>query len=450
MQKPFRMAFFFALVLWLSAIAGARERRPNADYRARRQKLAGKLDGGAALLFAPPETEGPNDVYGYFPDANFYYLTGWGEPGAALLVVASAEAKNDNPAHPYSEILFLPDRNYSQEKWTGAKLGPDDSHAAQLTGVDRVESLGNLRTELVKLFPARGGRIYTDVPASGARSNSTQPLSWLENANAFAVGTSFRDIRPLLESLRPFKDPGEVELIRKATDASIAAQISAIRAIKPGVTEREISALLGYEWGKRGCERPAYAPIVGAGINSTVLHYSDNSGTMQSGDIVVMDAAGEYSLYASDITRSVPANGKYTARQREIYEIVLGAQKAAVVAFQSGKSHLQRNQSDSLYQVAYDYINTHGKDLHGEALGKYFIHGLGHYVGLDVHDPGDYSIPLGPGMVFTIEPGIYIPEEKLGVRIEDMFYVDQGGKLVRLTESLPQEPDQIERLMSGR
>ena len=445
-----RLASLFGLVLLLPSIAGARERQANADYQARRQKLAAKLDGGAALLFAPPETEGPNDVYGYFPEANFYYLTGWSEPGAALLVVAPGEAKNDNPAHAYTEILFLPDRNYSQEKWTGAKLGPDDPHAAALTGVDRVESLGNLRTELVKLFPARGGRIYTDVPASGEVSNSTPPLSWLENANAFAVGTSFRDIRPLLESLRPFKDAGELALIRKATNASIAAQFAAIRAIKPGVTEREISALLQYEWGKRGCERPAYAPIVGAGINSTVLHYSDNSGPIEAGDMVVMDAAGEYSLYASDITRSVPANGKYTARQREIYEIVLGAQKAAIAAFQSGHSHLQRNQTDSLYQVAYDYIDSHGKDLHGQPLGKYFIHGLGHYVGLNVHDPGDYSIPLGPGMVFTIEPGIYIPEEKLGVRVEDMFYVDPDGRLVRLTESLPQEPDQIERLLSGR
>src|SRR5215469_4243766 len=262
MRGPFRLAFFIALALLFSSLAGARERQANANYRARRQKLAGKLDGGAALLFAPAETEGPNDVYGYFPDADFYYLTGWSEPGAALLVVAPAEAKNDNPAHAYTEILFLPDRNSSQEKWTGAKLGPDDPQAAQLTGADSVESLGNLRTELVKLFPARGGRIYTDVPASGETSNSTEPLSWLENANAFAVGTSFRDIRPLLESLRPFKDAGELALIRKATDASIAAQFAAIRAIKPGVTEREISALLEYEWGKRGCERPAYAPIV--------------------------------------------------------------------------------------------------------------------------------------------------------------------------------------------
>src|SRR5204863_5494427 len=206
------------------------------------------------------------------------------------------------------------------------------------------------------------------------------------------------------------------ELVRKATNASIAAHFAAIRTIKPGITEREISALMQYEWGKRGCERPAYAPIVGSGFNSTVLHYSDDSGTFQSGDLVVMDAAGEYSLYASDITRTVPVSGKFTARQREIYNIVLESQKAAIAAFQAGKSTLQRTTPDSLYKVAYEYINTHGKDSHGEPLGKYFIHGLSHWVGLNVHDDGDYSVPLGPGMVFTIEPGIYMPEEKLGVR----------------------------------
>jgi len=431
-------------------LSRALDRQPSSDYRARREKLAAKLDGGFALVFAPPEAEGPNDIYGYRPDDNFYYLTGWPEPGASLLVVSAREAKENSPARPYTEILFLPSRNFSQERWTGPKLGPDDPKAAQLTGVDRVEALDNLRSELVKLLPPRGAKIYTDVPAAGETSNSTEPLSWLKNANAFPVGTSYADIRPHLESLRMVKDAGEVELVRKATNASIAAQFAAIRAIKPGVTEREISALLQYEWGKRGCERPAYAPIVGSGFNSTVLHYSDDSGTIQSGDLIVMDAAGEYSLYASDITRTMPANGKFTPRQREIYDIVLGAQKAAMAAFQSGKSHLQRNQPDSIYQAAYDYINTHGKDSHGEPLGKYFIHGLGHYVGLNVHDAGDYSVPLGPGVVFTIEPGIYIPEEKLGVRIEDMFYVDKDGKLTRLTESLPQAADEIERLMSHK
>jgi Xaa-Pro aminopeptidase len=241
-----------------------------------------------------------------------------------------------------------------------------------------------------------------------------------------------------------------MDRIRKAVNASIAAHFAAMRSMKPDINEREISALMQYEWGKRGCERPAYAPIVGAGFNSTVLHYSDDSGPIQSGDVVVIDAAGEYSLYASDITRTLPATGKFTARQREIYDIVLGAQRAAMAAFQSGKSHLRRDQSDSIHNVAYDYINTHGKDLHGEPLGKYFIHGLGHYVGLDVHDAGDYDVPLAPGMVFTIEPGIYIPEEKLGVRIEDMYYVDASGKLIQLTEELPHTADEVEHAMASR
>ncbi len=434
----------------LCLLASALDRQPNSDYRARREKLAAKLDGGVALMFAPPEAEGPNAIYGYRPDDNFYYLTGWPEPGAALVVVSSREAKDDSPARPYTEILFLPSRNHSEERWTGPKLGPDDPKAAQTTGVDRIQALDNLRTQLVSLFPDRGVKIYTDVPAAGEISNSTHSLSWLKTANAFPVGTSYQDIRPLLASLRTVKDAGEVELVRKAVNASIAAQFAAIRVIKPGVTEREISALLQYEWGKRGCERPAYAPIVGSGINSTVLHYSDDSGTIESGDLVLIDAAGEYSLYASDITRTMPANGKFTPRQREIYEIVLGSQKAAIAAFQSGKSHLQKNQPDSIYDAANNYIKTHGKDLHGDPLDKCFIHGLGHYVGLNVHDAGDYSVPLAPGMIFTIEPGIYIPEEKLGVRIEDMFYVDKDGKLIRLTESLPQTPDEIERLMSGK
>jgi Xaa-Pro aminopeptidase len=254
----------------------------------------------------------------------------------------------------------------------------------------------------------------------------------------------------MLASLRMFKDTGEVERIRRATDASIAGHLAAMRQVKPGVTERETSALLQYEWGKRGCERPAYAPIVGSGYYATVLHYSDDSQTMQAGDVVVIDAAGEYSMYASDITRTLPISGKFTPRQREIYDIVLGAQQAAAAAFQSGKSTLRRGSPDSLYQVAYDYINSHGKDLHGQPLGEYFIHGLGHFVGLNVHDAGDYDVPLGPGAVFTLEPGIYIPEEKLGVRIEDIVYVDAGGKLINLTASLPHTADEVEHAMAGK
>jgi Xaa-Pro aminopeptidase len=439
----------FGLLL-LGQLVCALDRQPNADYRARRQALAGKANGGVTLLFAPNEAEGPNDLYGYRADDNFFYLSGWAEPGAALLILPAVTAHDDVAAQSYTEILFLPSRNYSQEKWTGPKLGPENPEAARITGFDQVEVLDKLRDELVRLLPGGRATIFTDIPAGDEISNSTKPLDWLRRANAFPVSVTFQDVRPLLSSLRTFKDAGEIERVRKATDTSIAAHWAAMHTVKPGVTEREISALMQYEWGKRGCERPAYAPIVGSGFYSTVLHYSDDSQAMQAGDLVVIDAAGEYSMYASDITRTLPVSGKFTPRQREIYNIVLGAQQAAVAAFQSGKSTLRRNSPNSLYQVAYDYINSHGKDLHGQPLGKYFIHGLSHYVGLSVHDPGDYDVPLAPGAVFTIEPGIYIPEEKLGVRIEDTFYVDSSGKLMDLTESLPHTADDVERAMAGK
>ena len=440
MRKLLLVCFLFSQLTW------ALDRQPNSDFRMRRQSLASKASGGVVLLFASNEAEGPNDLYGYRPDDNFFYLSGWSEPGAALLIVGAADPKD----HSYTEILFLPNHNPSQEKWTGPKLGADSSDAGKITGFDHVEVLDNLRSELVRLLPAKKATVYTDVVADGEISNSAAPLDWLKRANSFPVGVSFQDVRPMLASLRTYKDAGEIERIRHATDASIAAHFAAMRTVKPGVTEREISALMQYEWGKRGCERPAYAPIVGSGFNSTVLHYSDDSGTMQSGDVVVIDAAGEYSMYASDITRTLPVSGKFTARQREIYDIVLGAQQAAMAAFRSGKSSLRKDQPDSLYDVAYNYINSHGKDLHGEPLGKYFIHGLSHYVGLNVHDAGDYNVPLGPGAVFTIEPGIYIPEEKLGVRIEDILYVDPGGKLINLTANLPHTADDVEHAMAGK
>ena len=439
-----RKALLF--VFLLSQLAWALDRQPNSDFRLRRQSVASKANGGAVLLFAADEAEGPNDLYGYRPDDNFFYLSGWSEPGAALLIMGAGTSGD----HPYTEILFLPNHNPSQEKWTGPKLGAESQEASKITGFDHVEVLDNLRSELVRLLPLRKAVVFTDIVAEGEISNSTTPLDWLKRANAFPVGASFQDVRPMLGSLRTYKDSGEIERIRHATDASIAAHFAAMRTVKPGTTEREVSALMQYEWGKRGCERPAYAPIVGSGFYSTVLHYSEDSGTMQSGDLVVIDAAGEFSMYASDITRTLPVSGKFTPRQREIYDIVLGAQQAAAAAFRSGKSYLRRDRPDSLHDVAYNYINTHGKDLHGEPLGKYFIHGLGHYVGLNVHDPGDYDVPLGPGAVFTLEPGIYIPEEKLGVRIEDILYVDQDGKLVNLTGNLPHTADDVERAMAGK
>ena len=435
------------LLLLLSSFAFTLDKQPSQDYRARRERLAKTIKGDAVLLFAATEAEGQNATSSFRQDNDFFYLSGWAEPGAALLIVPAVEAKDSRPAHPYTEIFFLPNHNLAQEKWTGPKLGPESADAPKLTGFDRVAPLDAIRDELVKILPSPRATVFSDIPSYGDTSASGGPLQWLMRANAFPNYISLQDVKPVLAHMRMVKDAGEMQRIRHAAEASMAAHIAAMHFIQPNTKELDVSWLMQHEFGLRGCERPAYAPIVGSGFNSTVLHYSEDDQVIKDGDVVVIDVAGEYAMYASDITRTLPANGHFTARQREIYNIVLGAQQAAMDAFQAGKFVITPTSPQSLYKVAYDYINTHGKDLHGQPLGKYFIHGLSHHIGLAVHDAADNSQPLDRGMVFSIEPGIYIPEEKLGVRIEDMFWVDDTGKLVNLTGSLPRTAEEVEATM---
>lgn len=429
---------------------------PQAEYRQRRVALAEKLKGGVALLYAAEEPL--LDFMPYRQDEDFYYLTGWNEPGAAMLIIAAADAVPETPgtgglgaraAQPYREILFLPTRNPRLEKYTGQKLDAATAGVTAMTGFDEVLPMTALPEVLNKVAAGDRARLKNIWAESGSALASAT-LNFLGATLGLDGLTAAGDVASLLVPMRAVKSPAEIELIRKATDASIAAQLAGMRAIRPGVRERTVAGIEIAKMMEEGCERVSYAPIVGSGPNSTMLHYSDNSRTMQAGDVVVIDEAGEYSMYASDITRTMPVGGHFTARQREIYEIVLGAQRAAAAAFVAGKSKIndpQHKEPDSLDQVAFDYVNTHGKDLHGQPLGQYMIHGLGHLVGIDVHDPWDYKKPLDKGMVFTIEPGIYLPEEKIGVRIEDVFYVDSDGKLVDLVARLPHNAADVEATM---
>lgn len=419
------------------------EKQPASTYRARRVALGARVGGGVAVLFAAKEPV--LDFMAYRQDADFYYLTGWTEPGAALLVAGAGGE------HGYREILFLPTRNLRLEQYTGAKMDASTPGVAARTGVDEVKPM----TELPAVL---NGMIAKERKL--ARNLWAEPESGEARALGGFVGTTlgmdaapeWRDVAGPVGELRQVKDAGEVALLRKAAAASMAAQMEMMRAVRPGVTELAVAGRMGAVWAEHGCERPSYAPIVGSGINSTMLHYAENSKRIEAGDLVVVDAACEYSMYAADITRTVPADGHFTARQREIYNIVLGAQRAAIEAFVAGHSTINdylRSDANSLDTVAYNYINTHGKGPQGEALGKYWLHGLGHMVGIDVHDPAQYPAVLRPGMVFTIEPGIYIPEEKLGVRIECHFLVGEDGKLIDLDEGLPLTAEEIERAMRG-
>ena len=419
----------------------ALERQPDAIYQARREALARELHSGVAVLFG--NYEPALEYQDFRQDEDFYYLTGWNEPGAALIVADAVPARAGKSALPYREILLLPERNLRMELFTGIKLDAASPNATDITGVREVRSI----RDLPGILSERGLRaVWTQLDSEPAKAALAFTQSDLGNGDTVAP----QDVRELTKTLRSSKDPGEIELLRKAASASIKAQEAAILAIHPGINERAISGVITGTLLANGCERPSYPSIVGSGLNSTVLHYMADDANMQSGDVVVMDAAGEYSMYASDVTRTVPVNGHFTDRQREIYNIVLGAQRAAAEAFVSGKSTLNRQDPEnSLDAVARNYIKTHGKDLHGQPLDKYFIHGLSHSVGIDVHDPQDYTKPMGPGSVFTIEPGIYIPEEKIGVRIEDTFYVDQNGKLQDFIADLPHTAEDIEALMQG-
>jgi Xaa-Pro aminopeptidase len=433
-----------AILIGLSLVpvfAEARFPQPPAEYQARRAKLRPQLDG-PVVLFAYTSREDSSEFAVFFQEPNFYYLTGDSEPDAALLLLPDS-AQGDKAASRPREILYLPPRDLRLEKWDGPKMGPDDPGIAQKTGFESVAPYAQLKTDLATLAKTYK-TVYTILPpkVEDGYPHFTDAVAFV---HANMPDAAIKDVAPAMGVMRQIKSAGELALMQKAIDLSVDAQFAAMRDMKPGVYEYQIAARMKevHEWG--GCEREAYAPIVGTGLNSTVLHYSALTEQIMDGDVVVMDVGGEYGGYAADITRTVPANGKFTPRQREIYDIVLGAQNAAIAAVKPG-AHLYAGDG-SLMQISKEYINTHGKDKAGQPLGKYYIHGISHHLGLDVHDAGERDRPLEAGMVITVEPGIYIPDEKIGVRIEDDVLVTADGYKV-LTEHLPRTADEIEAIMA--
>ncbi len=421
-------------------IVEARFPQPHEEYQARRAKLRAAVDG-PVVIYGYTGNEDTSEYAIFFQEPNFYYLSGHSEPGAALVLIPNAPAEKTMEG-PH-EILYLPARNLGQEKWEGAKIGPDDPGVAAKTGFEKVEPLANLKGDLEKLAKTYSN-FYTVLPPKHEEGYPHFTESAAKIRAAVPVAT-MKDIAPALYAMRQVKSAGELALLQKAIDLSVDAHIDAFKQMHPGVFEYQIAARMKqiHEWG--GCSREAYGPIVGAGFNSTVLHYSSLDNEIKDGDLVVIDVGGEYGGYAADITRTMPANGKFTPRQREIYEIVLAAQNAAIATIKPGARLF--SSPESAMVVSYTYINTHGKDNEGKPLGKYYIHGVSHHLGLDVHDPGDRDRPLEPGMVVTVEPGIYIPEESLGVRIEDDVLVTQDGSRI-LSQRLPRDPDEIEKLMA--
>ena len=446
-QAILALALAAAAILGTALAAGAWEREPLSAFHERHARLIRDTGGdGVIVLFGYDEADVAASVTSFRQNEEFYYLTGWNEPDAIMLLAPKAHAPGAAPELG-EEILYIPSHNRDEEKWTGPKLAPEDADAPARTGFRTVRDVAQFASDLQEALKGFS-TIYTELSPQPESGEECFQAEMVRKIREKAPQASLADLRMIVGRMRAVKSPGEIALIRKAVDASVEAHFAAMKAVKPGVWEYEIAALMKYEFERRGCEWPAYPPIVGSGFFSTVLHYDQDWNQMQDGDVVVMDVAGSYSGYASDITRTLPVNGHFTARQREIYEIVLGAQNAALAAAKPG-AYVGRHGAKGLNEIAFEYINTHGKDLHGQRLGQYFIHGLSHPIGLNVHDPLDYSRTLEPGMVITMEPGIYIPEEKIGVRIEDDILITPDGNEL-LTGRLPRAVDEIEKVMAGK
>jgi Xaa-Pro aminopeptidase len=420
-----RYTFFMRIIatlacLAVSATGASSQQIAPAEYQTRRAALRKAMGQAVFISMGAVEGEHGDLRAGFFQDPNFYYLTGWTEPGAIFVLT------------PTKEMLLIPRRDAEREKWTGPKLGPDSAEVQKITGIDTVAPAESFEGSLPTLI-SEASKVYS-IGDGIQKVQRLLPTREVGNAT------------PFMAQLRGVKSAGEQSLIERSTDATLAAHRAAWNAIQPGKMEYEIAAVMAGNYFAAGCARHAYSPIVGSGPNAAVLHYSKNTRRMDSGELLLMDVAAECAMYASDVTRTVPVNGKFTPRQRELYEIVLGAQKAAIAAMKPGMS-IGRSGDNSIHKIAFDYINTHGKDRKGEPLGKYFTHGLSHHVGLDVHDLGE--MVLKPGMVITVEPGIYIPEESIGIRIEDVVLVTENGTKV-LSSALPREPDEIERFFAKR
>jgi Xaa-Pro aminopeptidase len=442
------------LVLILIGITLGLAAQPDArpgEYRTWRSALRDKITDGVVVLFGNTEGAGSESFHVFHQESDFYYLSGWSEPGAILLIAPAAKnqagrnrSREDDLAQ---EALFLPPRNQQEEAWTGSQPDPKDPATASRLGFDSAREMRAFESDLRRYAEAYG-KIYTLLPdLHDSDEGQAVQQARVDRLKKIAPKAELLDVRRTLGSLRQIKSAHEIELIRRAVDCSIDAHLAAGRAVKPGLFEYEIGALMKYTFERVGCTNTAFDPIVAAGAHAVVLHYTGEEGRMEAGDLVVLDVGSEYGDYSADISRTWPVSGHFTPRQREIYQIVLGAQKAVIDAVRPGVA-MYGGGAKSLHQIAYNYLNTHGKDLHGAPLGKYFIHGIGHSVGLDVHDlVSDPALTLAPDMVIAIEPGLYLPEENIGVRIEDNVLVTKDGHEV-LTNRLLREPDAIERWMS--
>ncbi len=432
--------------------------KPYIDQADRRAALCARMTGGIAIIPTSPERLRNRDSdYLYRYDSYFYYLTGFGEPEAVLVIVAGSEPKS---------ILFCRDKNIERELWEGFRFGPDA--AREQFGFDEAHSFSSMDEMIPKLLGNQAALHY--MPGADP-SWDARIMGWLNQVRSqtrtgISAPSQIHDLRLALDEMRLVKNEAEIATMRQAAAISEVAHRRAMRATRPGMKEFEIEAELLYEFRRGGAQFPAYWPIVASGANACVLHYRDNSAPMIDGDLLLVDAGCELDGYASDITRTWPVSGKFSAPQRAIYELVLAAQSAAIEKV--SPRHRWNDAHDAAVEtLARGFIDlglctgSLQEVLEKEDYKRFYMHRTGHWLGLDVHDAGEYKTAgewreLRPGMVLTVEPGCYIrPDEgvprefwNIGVRIEDDVLVTATGNEV-LTLATPKSLKDIEALVGA-
>jgi Xaa-Pro aminopeptidase len=395
---------------------------------------------GAVVLFGALE----NGKTVFAQESSFYYLTGIQEPGAVAVFNMNGKS-----------TLYVPNHGDTRAAWVNTPVPLIQANAKKL-GFDTITVLGQ-QAPGYQLYPfsdlkhydalikdletiaAQGGKLFTLAPENAAEHAEQRWMLARLSAAKPALKAAWEDIFDFVAMMRRKKDMGEIEKMYKAVEITILAQGAAAQAISDGIRECEVQASLEYMFTGSGA-RPAFASIVGSGKNSTVLHYNANTEMLKNGQVVVVDIGAQLDGYCADLTRTYPVSGTFTKRQKEVYNIVLACQEYVAGLAKPGMWLNNSQKPDqSLHHLAKKFFEQRG-------YGKYFIHGIGHFLGIDVHDVGDNEQPLQDGDVFTIEPGLYIPEENLGIRIEDNFWVVKDG-VVCLSEALPKTTEAIEKFM---
>jgi Xaa-Pro aminopeptidase len=427
-----------------------------AIYAERRKRLQTQMQHGIAIIPTAPEVIRNGDApYDYRHDSHFYYLTGFAEPEAVLVLVAG-----DN----MQTFLFCREKNAEREVWDGFRYGPEA--ASELFGFDAAFPIAQLDEKLVELMGNQPTLFYPVGTDAGwdARLLKLREAVKAKARTGIHAPNEIRDARELANEMRLIKDPLEQDLMRRAATISCAAHRRAMRFVRPGQFEYEVEAEFLHEFCRYGARHPAYTSIVAGGANACTLHYVGNNSRLNDGDLLLIDAGGEFGGYASDITRTFPVNGKFSAAQKDVYEIVLAAQFAAIAAAKPGNLWNAPHEA-ALRVLAQGFIDLKlcqgsvASVIETESYKQFYMHRTGHWLGMDVHDVGEYKIgeqwrPLQTGMMLTVEPGCYIrPGDNvpralwnIGIRIEDDVLISAKGNEV-LTQDAPKTVKEIEEVM---